>query len=669
METKPYSLQAPEAIAKEYGGNKQAIARAAQTGLVDPTAAVLAGMFIDRMRNAATQEQTPQQTVAQQVFAPPALPAGLGATPQAQQMPQMPAAPMDAPMAPPMAPGMAGGGLADLPVDESMIPDEYAGGGIVAFASGGDTDDEDDDDETGFGDERLDRENESLAMRLIAANRANSAIGPLGTGITPYPSAGAANSKPEISLSSVKEDRSMGLKVPSGHKYESKIISEAERIGLDPQFALYLAAKETGGAKDPERAKSSAGALGVMQLMPGTAKDMGVKDPFDPDQNIAGGVRYAKMMLEKYQDPRLAAIAYNWGPGNTDKWLKSGADISKLPKETRNYVANLKAGGEVKHFDRGGLNLGDKPIWEDYTDVEPVLPRSKLVEQMTLQELQEFNRSGTIPKRLSGIVAGKQVGAPPLFGETTGPSAAFRAEEPKIAKDQIAAAPDLERSFKDTDTGVDLTDLIQNAAAAGVPSGAGGEGAGAKGPSLSEQLSDYLSKRESSIAKQKEQDKYMSLLAAGLGIMGGTSRHAAQNIGQGALQGIAYAQGAAKQRAAEENALLSGRLGQYRVAQNEELRRELSKQGQEGRLGQQIVAMENKILDAARNDVLKSGIILDSAEGQAAISRRVAELKASNPYLAKLYKDLGLPEITGGTPMTSALAKSAEERLKQYRYK
>jgi hypothetical protein len=117
METKPYSLQAPEAIAKEYGGNKRAIAQAAQQGLLDPTAAVLAGMFIDRMRSAVSQEQAPTQTVAQEVLAQPQMPA--------QAMPQdMQAAPQEA-------------GLAALPVDEQMFnEDSFAGGGIVAFSAG-----------------------------------------------------------------------------------------------------------------------------------------------------------------------------------------------------------------------------------------------------------------------------------------------------------------------------------------------------------------------------------------------------------------------------------------------------------------------------------------------------------------------------------------------------
>jgi hypothetical protein len=154
---KPFSLQSPENIAKEYGGNKQKIAQAMQMGLVDPTAGTLAGMFIDRMRSAQMQEGAQQPSVAQQVFAPPAPPAppmgGMGPPPGAPPMgaPPMgggmpPAPPMGAPPmggmppgAPPM--GMADGGLAMLPVPDNMFDEpmdgEYAGGGIVAFNPGG----------------------------------------------------------------------------------------------------------------------------------------------------------------------------------------------------------------------------------------------------------------------------------------------------------------------------------------------------------------------------------------------------------------------------------------------------------------------------------------------------------------------------------------------------
>jgi hypothetical protein len=170
VETKPYRIQSPEDIAKDYGGNKQKIAQAMQMGVVDPTAGVLAGMFIDRMRSAQVQEGAQAPTVAQQVFAPPAPPApmgGMGPPPGAPPMgappmggmppgappmdgmgmppaPPMGAPPMGAPPidAPPM--GMADGGLAMLPIPETMFDEPnnggYADGGIVAFATGDEVD-------------------------------------------------------------------------------------------------------------------------------------------------------------------------------------------------------------------------------------------------------------------------------------------------------------------------------------------------------------------------------------------------------------------------------------------------------------------------------------------------------------------------------------------------
>ena len=99
-------MMSPEKVAEMYGGDKRRIGQAAQMGLIDPTVAVMAGMFIDRMRGAAAKEAAPQASVAQEVMAP--------AT----------AAPVEA-------------GLAALPVPEDAVPSEYAGGGVVAFADGG----------------------------------------------------------------------------------------------------------------------------------------------------------------------------------------------------------------------------------------------------------------------------------------------------------------------------------------------------------------------------------------------------------------------------------------------------------------------------------------------------------------------------------------------------
>jgi hypothetical protein len=171
---KPFSIQAPEAIAKEYAGNKQRIAEAARMGVVDPTAAVLAGMFIDRMRGAQMQEGATPPTVAQEVMGgstavPSPTVGGLGMTPQAapSMTPQMPmqGMPMQGGMGemgaqmpmgeggPPMgmaeggmtyAPTYTQGGLDGLPIPDTMFDesrnggfnDGYAGGGIIAFNEG-----------------------------------------------------------------------------------------------------------------------------------------------------------------------------------------------------------------------------------------------------------------------------------------------------------------------------------------------------------------------------------------------------------------------------------------------------------------------------------------------------------------------------------------------------
>jgi hypothetical protein len=132
-----FDLLSAEKVANKYGGDKRKIGEAAQMGLINPTVAVMAGMFIDRMRNAAIKEQQSDTTVAQDVMAPAPQMAGLGATPQAQTAPQMaPQANTQMAAAPSGTVPLAKGGLSSLPVDEDMFPDEYAGGGIVAFARG-----------------------------------------------------------------------------------------------------------------------------------------------------------------------------------------------------------------------------------------------------------------------------------------------------------------------------------------------------------------------------------------------------------------------------------------------------------------------------------------------------------------------------------------------------
>jgi soluble lytic murein transglycosylase-like protein len=117
--------------------------------------------------------------------------------------------------------------------------------------------------------------------------------------------------------------------------------------GLRPEFVKSVASVESAYRV---KAVSPKGAIGLMQLMPGTAKDLGV-DPNVPAENAEAGARYLKQLLLKYansSDPvRLALAAYNAGPGAVDKYgrippyRETQAYVEKV---LRKYLAELKAG-------------------------------------------------------------------------------------------------------------------------------------------------------------------------------------------------------------------------------------------------------------------------------------------------------------------------------------
>jgi soluble lytic murein transglycosylase-like protein len=122
--------------------------------------------------------------------------------------------------------------------------------------------------------------------------------------------------------------------VPPWRAYNDLIDKAAERYGLDP--ALIRSVMQTESAFNPI-AVSSAGAMGLMQLMPELAEEFGVTDPFDPEQNIMAGARYLRQLLRMHDgNVRLAVASYNAGPGAVARY---GA----IPPfaETREYVKRV----------------------------------------------------------------------------------------------------------------------------------------------------------------------------------------------------------------------------------------------------------------------------------------------------------------------------------------
>jgi len=117
-------------------------------------------------------------------------------------------------------------------------------------------------------------------------------------------------------------------------KYDSLIDSSAQKYGLDPNLLRAMMKQESAG--NP-RAVSSAGAVGLMQLMPATAQRFGVTDRNDPAQSVDGGAQYMRFLLDKFNgDKTLAIAAYNAGEGAVDKY-------GGIPpyKETRDYVRKV----------------------------------------------------------------------------------------------------------------------------------------------------------------------------------------------------------------------------------------------------------------------------------------------------------------------------------------
>lgn len=426
-------------------------------------------------------------------------------------------------------------GLEALPTG---LPTEgFAPGGIIAFAEGGEADDEEEDD-----DDLLMGEDEKQLFNILRDRMASSDEYEEMAGIGALP-AGAARA----AVQSTK--REVSSKVGNEpKKTRSEGITQLTKEGMAPEALINkIMQKESGGRrydKEGNLLTSPKGAQGEMQVMPATSRDPGYgirpARAGDADDLARVGREYFSKMLDKYGDPKLAAIAYNWGPGNTDKWLVAGADPSKLPRETQKYSADMAAGGKVPGFAEGVyVDPMGNPVYgsePDYSNFKPGEAISNWMSGMGLASTEELLRRQEEKKKKE---AEKKAATTKV--DMVNPDEAAMAAEKATRYTPPAAAKTEEPALTNP-----MGDYIGDYAA-------------------------YLKERKGEMAKDKETNKYLALLQAGLGMMGGTSRYAGANIGQGASQGVAAYMAGRKQEAADDRALQQGMLGLSRASLYEKM--------------------------------------------------------------------------------------------------
>jgi hypothetical protein len=117
------------------------------------------------------------------------------------------------------------------------------------------------------------------------------------------------------------------------HNIENVISKASKKYKVNSELIRSVIRAESDFNPD---CTSSKGAMGLMQLMPETAKDLGVKRPYDISENVMGGTNYLKTLLDRYEgNTDLALAAYNWGMGNLER------NPDNLPRETRDYIAKI----------------------------------------------------------------------------------------------------------------------------------------------------------------------------------------------------------------------------------------------------------------------------------------------------------------------------------------
>jgi hypothetical protein len=661
-----------------------------------------------RMRNASAGPQTPMPTVAEQVMS------------EAQGLDQL----------------------------QSGLPPRMANGGIVAFAEGGMEEDFIDEDE----EETINKELSSMMKAMSDLQGLSSLIrgsSALNKKVSPEDAEPGYLPDAQVPMPFSATEVKRGVSVKEGEA-PAKTIEQREKTVSRPssidEYLRLVEQKESGGRRYDRQGNlltSPKGAMGEMQVMPGTARDPGFgirpAREGDADDLARVGREYFAKMLERYGDPKLAAIAYNWGPGNADKWLMAGADPSRLPEETRRYAQGFAEGGiaSVKRFQYGGI-AGPAQVFDISDDalkmrdaavrrlrmeqarsafsaIPPATPaaapaaartgagilgrlvpfgpasiayggyeagnaamdylqnqeqatygkHAPIAPELTQEEIERASKPAFYPsvKPKNQQAQGAKPLAPLWYtpaGIASLDDEAKREEAqrnvdrikaesakkkvPKATAKPFADSDAAERADRMTGT-INLPPVAEQATVrkvdnaledpdeiakqfaglttvSGTPSEpAAKEEESTETPAM-KKLRERIEKGYSGLEKQAETDKYMALLAAGLGMMGGTSPYALTNIGAGGIEGLKSLQQSQAARAAKERALMSAELGAERYGQYGALQRA---QLEQNRLYRQSEAERKRDEAAEKNRLAQERISQSGVTRAAQLAQRMEQ--------------------------------------------
>jgi len=513
----------------------------------------------------------------------------------------------------------------------SNLPTEMAGGGIVAFDDGGLANEQEEDEEYGG----MNAQDSALLAKYMAGITADS-----GSELD------EDEEMPEGIVAAMPrgketENRGVGLnpEKKGGIGIKDMLAAKAAENKLPPELLNKIAGIESGYKSTAANPNSTA--KGLFQFTDSTWKGMGGKEgeQFDPEKNAELGAKFIRQNAEGLKGALGRNPTYGEVYASHFFGLKGAKDLLNMdPKTPMNQAVsaqvlkanpqlrdktvgqvmaglNNKMGEGIVALAQGGvvafgnpkLNPNEDQLVNDTSDN----PYALMGDIGMLTPSYTKDKRTFLDKTLRGVtlppekpVTKPTVSTPPTQQELD----MFDAASRDFEKEQMG---------KPDKTDIDLEDI---------------------NPEVDDNkaLREMLTERAKSAKNQKSIDNYMALLQAGLGMMGGTSPYAAANIGQGASKGIAHLADARKSQIAEENALLSGRLGLSRAQLLETSRRNalarqyaLDKQNYNLK-NQQLNINRGKYNQAERKLLLEAEDLYEKKGGDALLRQEFAKQYGKN---------------------------------------